>query len=85
MLVNDNHTAGIKVFNEDYRIHDMLVQYEMDNKIHGALPAEDSHFASCILSNSEFNVKTEDAIDAVRIIEVIFKSLETGMPEEIHR
>ncbi len=85
MLVNDNHMAGIKIFNEGYRIHDMLVQFEMDGKLNGALPVEDSHFADCILSNNEFNVKTEDAIDAVRIIEGIFKSLETGMPIEIIR
>lgn len=51
----------------------------------GKLKEEINHFINATLNGEEYLVSTENAIEAVRVIDACFESLKTGLPVEINR
>ena len=80
---------GVRLYKETgglpYELPDTLHWPETNGRIMGDLRDELEHFADSVLNNREFLVPTDDAIDAVRVIEAVFESLDTGNPVEVGR
>lgn len=58
---------------------------EYNGHVEGVLKEEIAHFVTATLNNSEYRVNTDNAIEAVSVIDACFESLETGLPVEIKR
>lgn len=78
-ISSDTNFSGFEAFGEKYE-NITLDYYELLGKSIGPHTDEIIHFADCILNDKEFIVKTDDAIDSIRVIESVFESLETGLP-----
>lgn len=85
----DVFEQGVRLYKEEgelpYELPDTLHWAETNGRIMGDLRDELEHFADCILNDKEFLVPTDDAIDAVRVIEAMFESIDTGKPVEVVR
>ena len=85
----DVFEQGVRLYKETgglpYELPDTLHWPETNGRIMGDLRDELEHFADSVLNNREFLVPTDDAIDAVRVIEAVFESLDTGNPVEVGR
>ena len=58
---------------------------EIYGSIKGAYYEEISHFVDSVINNKEFLIPIEEAIDSIRVIEGILKSVKTGKEVEINR
>lgn len=86
MLMNLNTTdSNFKTYGEEQVNPNIASGCFFDGKgIRGALANEDRNFAECILDRSKkFDVDTDIAIDAVRVIDAIFKSVKSGVEENV--
>ena len=80
----DIHQQGVSIVTEDALLYpDTLHWPTYNGKVNGDLKEEIAHFVSATLDGSPYITKTENAIQAVRIIEACFKSIETGLPVDI--
>lgn len=57
----------------------------INGQIVGDLRDELMHFASAILSNTPFAQDPAEALDAIRVLDALFRSMETGQPEAVVR
>ncbi|MEW5865292.1 MAG: Gfo/Idh/MocA family oxidoreductase [Bacillota bacterium] len=72
---------GLSIYTEHTAVFpDTLHWPEVNGRITGDLRDELEHFADAIMNDKEFIVPTEDAVEAVRIIDAIFASIEKGQP-----
>ena len=62
---------------------DALLWPVYNGNLQGDLKEELNHFAKATLSGEKYLVDTDNAIDAIRVIEAAMKSIETGMPVEL--
>lgn len=78
--------TGFQIYTEDVKQElDTSVLAEIGGKMKGIYNEEIGHFADAVLNNKEFEMPTTDAIDAIKVIEGILESIETGKPVEICR
>jgi len=81
-ITADTNFSGFEVYGDQYE-NITLDYYELNGRSIGPHTDELIHFADCILNNREFIVNTDDAIDAVRVIEAVFESLKTDSPVKV--
>lgn len=78
------HNQGLAIATKDgVRYPDALYWPEYNNEIHGDMKEEINHFITATLNNTPYLVDTDNAINAVKIIEGCFESMRTGMPANI--
>ncbi len=58
-----------------------LTGYVIDGKMGGAFTDQLNHFVDCILHDKEFRSPAEDVAYAVKVIEAVQRSMESGKPE----
>lgn len=58
---------------------------DINGQITGILKDELMHFATALLENRPFVQPYADALDAIRVIDALFKSIETGAPIDVAR
>ena len=84
-ITSDSHISSFKMYGEGCTYIDLIDCYEQRGKIKGAITDLVVDFAEGVLHGREFIVKTEDAIDALLVVEGVLESLEKGIPVEINR
>jgi predicted dehydrogenase len=57
----------------------------INDRLVGDLRDEILHFAEAVLTGAPFVQPWQDALDAVRVLDAIFASIESGAPEEVRR
>jgi len=80
----DIHHQGVSLVTEDEVLYpDILHWPEYNGRIQGDLKEEIAHFITATLEDTPYITKTENAVQAVRIIDACFRSIETGLPVDI--
>jgi len=77
---------GVRIYKEKgEEIPELSVWPEIHNQIMGDLRVELQHFVSSVLNHKEFIMPTDDAVDAVRVVEAILLSAERNRAIQIKR
>lgn len=92
-IIGTKSAAEINMCETGFRVYTQRGKLELDTaflaeiygRIKGAYFEEISHFVDSVINNKEFVIPTEEAIDAIRVIEGILKSIQTGKEIEINR
>lgn len=80
----DIREQGLTIYTESNVLYpDTLHWPEINGKIYGDLKEEIAHFVEATISGNAYVVPTEGAMNAVKVIEACFKSIETGKPVEV--
>lgn len=80
----DTRNSGLEIITDNVaKYPDTLLWPEYNGKIQGDLKAEVDHFIQSTINDEPYFVDTDNAIDAVKIVEAAFKSIETGLPVEL--
>lgn len=75
---------GVSIITEDSVFYpDTLHWPEYNGRIQGDLKEEIQHFVTATQEGTPYITKIEDAINAVKIIDACFKSIESGLPVDI--
>jgi len=76
---------GVSIINDTNVYYpDTLHWPEYNGRIMGDLKEEIQHFVTATLENKPYLVDTDNAIMAVKVIEACLKSIDTGLPADIH-
>lgn len=76
---------GVSLITKDNVFYpDTLHWPEYNGRINGDLKEELQHFVNATMDGSPYITKAENAVNAIRIIEACFRSIETGLPVDIH-
>ncbi|MDR0852693.1 MAG: Gfo/Idh/MocA family oxidoreductase [Clostridiales Family XIII bacterium] len=81
----DRMNEGLKFFGADIPVPlDVGVLYESHGKFHGSVPDEDRNFAAALMDRSiAIESDTDISIYSVKVIEAIYKSIESGKEETV--
>ena len=81
----DSSHQGLEIIREreESEIPEVTFWPEYYGAVRGKLYEELEHFVSATLSGADYVVSTDRAIEAVRMIDACFKSLETGLPADL--
>jgi UDP-N-acetylglucosamine 3-dehydrogenase len=80
----ENSRQGLSIATKEGIYNPYMLHWpEYNGKIHGDIKEEIDHFIKATLSNTPYLVDTDNAINAVRVIEGCFQSMKSGMPAEI--
>ncbi len=81
MAVIDSSNAGYELtMSDSVKYIDTVHWPEFNDRIHGDLQLAVSHFIEATLSGKPYLVSTENAIEAVKVADHIFASLDKGKP-----
>lgn len=80
----DVRDHGIHVFDgQQYTLPDALHWPEVHGRIRGDLAAEVRHFVNAVRNGTPFVISVEEAMRDVAVNDAIFRSLASGLPEDV--